>query len=83
MTILLFDRFRVRGWPTPFALMLSLSSFPSSSSLPVSVMDKPLNQPMPNSYGFASGEPLTLSMFSSFRGKRSVEEGTPSWLPPG
>jgi hypothetical protein len=31
-----------------------------------------LNHPKPNSYGFANGEPLTLSRFSSFLGSRTA-----------
>lgn len=81
ITMLLFDRFSVRGSPTPFTLMLSFPSFPSSSSLVVSAIPIPLNQPIPYSYGFASGEPFMLSMFSSVLGRRSVGGGTPSWLP--
>lgn len=32
----------------------------------------PLNQPIPNSYGFARGDPFTLSMLSSLLGNRIV-----------
>lgn len=35
---------------------------------------------MPNSYGFARGEPFTLSMLSSFLGSRIVVEGGGPWL---
>ena len=33
-------------------------------------MSSPVNQPSPRVYGFASGDPLTLSMLSSRRGAR-------------
>lgn len=32
-----------------------------------------LNQPMPNWYGFASGDPFILSILSSFLGRRIVD----------
>lgn len=73
--ILLFARFKVRGSVCPSVVSNSLW-LPSVSS---SALVIPLNQPMPNSYGFARGEPFTLSMLSSFLGSRSAVGGTP-WL---
>ena len=64
MTMLLFDRF---NWRVPVDCSGSISG--SSSSICASI---PLNQPKPNSYGFANGDPLTLSRFSSFFGSRTV-----------
>lgn len=66
MMILLLDRFSVRVAPRPF-ICTSLSSSSSKTDSPIST---PLNHPSPNSYGFARGDPLTLSMLSSFLGSR-------------
>lgn len=65
-TMLLFDRFSVRELEC-FVPPMSSSSAGSSSSANAT----PLNHPKPNWYGLAIGEPLTLSMFSSFRGSRT------------
>jgi len=65
MTMLLLDRFNVR---TPAVWSNSCVSC-TSSSICASI---PLNHPKPNSYGFANGDPLTLSMFSSFLGRRTA-----------
>jgi hypothetical protein len=52
----------------PFDLAKS-DSFSASSVSPDAT---PANQPSPSSYGFARGDPLTLSMFSSRLGSRIV-----------
>jgi hypothetical protein len=52
-------------------------AFPGSSSSPASGSLSPpsANHSSPNSYGFASGLPFTLSMFSCRRGMRAVVGG--------
>ena len=61
-----------------FALFLPTfsSCLSSSSSLPFSSPPS-ANHSSPSSYGFASGLPLRLSMFSCRRGTRAVVGGTP------
>ena len=56
------------GWSACFALPFP-RRWDSSSSTSTSSR---VNQPSPRVYGLASGEPLTLSMFSSCRGARRV-----------
>jgi hypothetical protein len=65
MSMLLLDRF---NWRKPAGWSDSCESG-SSSSICASM---PLYQPRPNSYGFARGDPLTLSKFSSFLGSRTA-----------
>lgn len=78
ITILLLERFKVLGSALPF----SGSSRPSSISVSWSAISTPLNQPIPNSYGFARGEPFTLSILSSLLGNRIAVGGSPR-LPTG
>lgn len=65
----LFDAFsfvEILGWEDCKILGSSASASASACSML-------LNQPMPNWYGFASGDPFILSILSSFLGRRIVD----------
>jgi len=67
MTMLLTRRSVLDAWLSDcFSFPLPLGRDLSSS------MSSPVNHPSPREYGFARGDPLTLSMLSSRRGARSV-----------
>ena len=69
MTMLLAVRLspiRPLGTPSPSAVLV-----PAPVTAPESTVSSPAaSHSRPSSYGFANGEPLMLSMLSSFRGQR-------------